>query len=273
MTPLVSVEWLKEHRGSNNLIILDASPESTMSSTAVILPQLIIPDAIRFNIKEKFTDIESKYPNTIPSPKQFGDQCRKLGINKESKIVVYDNLGIYTSPRVWWLFKVMGHENVSVLDGGLGAWIEAKENTVDKYREVKESGDFKSDYQSDYFIDYEGVKGNVNTENYVLLDARSEGRFKGVSPEPRKHLQSGQILNSLNLPYTEVLENGRYKTSAELIDIFGKLELDERDLIFSCGSGMTACITMMACEMVLPNKTILYDGSWTEWAMKEGLII
>ena len=272
MNPLVSVEWLKTQLNHNDLIILDASPQSTMSAEKSKHLDQVIPNAIQFNIKEKFTNRESEYPNTLPSPKQFEIECRKLGINRNSRIVVYDNLGIYTSPRVWWLFKVMGHEEVCVLDGGLKEWIDSKEKVTGTYKQDIEIGDFESNFKSSCLIDYERVKENVNTKEYLFLDARSNGRFQGVDAEPRKQLKSGHVPNSMSLPYTEVLENGKYKSKQELIEIFNALKLDDRNLIFSCGSGITACITLLASEMVMPNKTLLYDGSWTEWAMKEGLL-
>lgn len=272
MTPLVTVEWLKTQLNQSDLILLDASPQSTMSAEKSKYLDQVIPNAIQFNIKEKFTNRESEYPNTLPSPKQFEIECRKLGINRNSRIVVYDNLGIYTSPRVWWLFKIMGHEEVCVLDGGLKEWIDSKEKVTGTYKQDIEIGDFESNFKSSCLIDYERVKKNVNTKEYLFLDARSNGRFQGVDAEPRKQLKSGHVPNSMSLPYTEVLENGKYKSKQELIEIFNALKLDDRNLIFSCGSGITACITLLASEMVMPNKTLLYDGSWTEWAMKEGLL-
>ena len=166
----------------------------------------------------------------------------------------------------------MGHEEVCVLDGGLKEWIDSKEKVTGTYKQDIEIGDFESNFKSSCLIDYERVKENVNTKEYLFLDARSNGRFQGVDAEPRKQLKSGHIPNSLSLPYTEVLENGKYKSMQELIKIFNALKLEDRNLIFSCGSGITACITLLASEMVMPNKTLLYDGSWTEWAMKEGLL-
>ena len=167
-------------------------------------------------------------------------ECRNLGINKKSKIVVNDSLGVYTSPRVWWLFKVMGHANVSVLDGGLKEWIASKGKLTDNYKQDIETGDFESNFQNFYLIDYEGVKENIKTEEYLLLDARSNGRFQGTDAEPRKHLKSGGVTDSINLSYTDVIENGKYKSKEELIKIFTALKLDDRSLIFSCGSGMKA---------------------------------
>ena len=123
INPLISTEWLNENLSLDNLIILDASPASTVGGKVSPFPDVSIPNARKINIKEQLTNKESDFPNTVPTDSQFEKVCRSLGINKDSKIVVYDNLGIYTSPRVWWLFKVMGHQAVGVLDGGLLDWV------------------------------------------------------------------------------------------------------------------------------------------------------
>ncbi len=273
MGPLVSVDWLESHLDRKDLIILDASPPTTMTSQLVENEGKIIPHARRFDLKNIFSNQQSEYPNTIPFSSQFEKECRNLGINKESRIVIYDNLGIYTSPRAWWLFKVMGHDTVSVLDGGLPAWMNNGNSVTDIYHIGFKAGDFVVDYNRNLVKSYEEVKNNIISRECLLIDARSNERFTGSAPEPRKHLKSGSIDHSLNLPYGEVLENGKYKSINELKQIFAALKIGDQDLIFSCGSGMTACIILLASHLVSENKTFLFDGSWTEWAMKEGLLL
>ena len=225
-----------------------------------------IRGARHFDLKNEFNDVSSKLPNTLPGPKQFENSCRKLGINNSSKIVVYDNLGIYLSPRVWWMFNALGHQNIAVLNGGLPEWISQGNETVQQVENNITRGDFEAKFHPEMVKDYDFVLSNVTLKESVLIDARSAGRFKGIAPEPREGLQSGNIPGSLNLPYTEVLENGKFKSREELSEIFNNLKIDEKALIFSCGSGVTACIILLASELVSKNDKSVYDGSWTEWA-------
>lgn len=270
---LVSSEWLKHNSSNENLVILDASPKRTVSGKSSALNDLCIPQARLFNIKQDFTDKNSELPNTVPSASQFEQAAQALGINTNSEIVVYDNLGVYTSPRVWWLFKLMGHEHVCVLDGGLVDWVESGYETVPK-ADLKDDfivGDFKSKLEEEYIVKYEEVLENMETKKLQIVDARSKGRFEGTEKDPRKHLQSGHIPNSINIPYKSLLENGKFKSKEELNKIFTENVTTPRDLAFSCGSGMTACIVMLASEIAFQKSRYLFDGSWTEYAEKQNL--
>ena len=144
MTHLVSASWLWEHRHQKNLIILDASLSSTASGKQSAYKEFAIPNARHFNLKQNFSDLESSFPNTVPSPGHFEKEAQKLGICSDSKIVVYDAMGIYSSPRVWWMFQLMGHQDVAVLDGGLPAWIAADFPVVKRQEHHHKSGDFKA---------------------------------------------------------------------------------------------------------------------------------
>lgn len=272
---IVSVNWLNEHLNDEHLIILDASPKSNITGDSSLYENRIIIKSRYFNLKENFIHSESPFPNTVPSSQQFERECRKLGINHNSKIVVYDNLGIYTSPRVWWLFKIMGHDNIAVLNGGLPEWIKQNYDTVSKengYRTNYEAGNFKAQFQEDLVITYSDILDNTTSNNFLVIDARSAGRFNGIAKEPRKHLKSGKIPNSANIPYPEVIENGKFKTVKKLKEIFEKKCSDSDKLVFSCGSGLTACIIMLASEIAFKKGKYIYDGSWTEWAEKQHLI-
>lgn len=268
LSTLVSVSWLQEHRHLPNLVILDASPQSTMANHSPTNATLQIEGARHFDLKNRFSDQNSGYPNTLPSPEQFEQESQQLGINSDSIIVVYDNLGIYTSPRVWWLFKVMGHHNIAVLNGGLPAWIAQGCTTVSK-RDINNNysiGSFKAQFNPQLVCYYNDIVININKQQSLVIDARSADRFNSLVPEPRKGLRCGHIPNSINIPYTTVLNNGIYKTNEELRSLFNSIITTEQQLIFSCGSGVTACIVLLAYTLILPNKTAIYDGSWTEWA-------
>jgi len=265
LNPLVTVHWLSENLDIPNLIILDASVKNNVSGLKATFPDLQIKGARYFDMETVFFDKENPIPNMMPSPEVFTSECQKLGIHKNSIIVVYDNLGIYTSPRAWWMFKAMGHPYISVLDGGLDAWKRAGlpcEETIEK---KFKRGDFEAHYQVDLVRDSNYILNNLNSDELKILDARSEQRFKGSIPEPREHMASGHIPNSLNLPYNKVLKNGKMKSKSELKKVFGKFNNEDEELIFSCGSGVTACIILLASELVISNKKSLYDGSWSEW--------
>ncbi len=260
--PLVSSSWLFNNLEDPDLIVLDASPKTTEDD----FENIGIKGSRHFDLKNEFSDASGKLPNTLPSAEQFQNSCRKLGITNSSKIVVYDNLGIYLSPRVWWMFNAMGHQNIAVLDGGLPEWIHRGYETVQHKENNIIPGNFNAKFQSEMVKGFDFVLSNVTLKKSVLIDARSAGRFKGIAPEPREGLQSGNIPGSLNLPYTDVLDNGKFKSREELSEIFNKLMINEKPLIFSCGSGVTACIILLASELVLKNDKSVYDGSWTEWA-------
>ena len=266
---LVTPQWLHNNKDNPNLIILDASPESNKSGLEVTYPNLQIPGAIKFDIKNKFSDLNASLPNMLPAPKQFEQACQDIGINKDSILVVYDNLGIYTSPRVWWMFKTMGHDTIAILDGGLTAWIDAGYAAVAICNNRIKRGDFKANFNPHWVVDTKQVKEIINNKNALLIDARSKGRFYGITPDPRPELPRGHIPTSVNLPFKEVLQNGTFKNKESLQELFSEFNTQDTPLVFTCGSGITACIVLVAAHQVLPNKKAVYDGSWTAWALSE----
>ena len=267
--PLVSVTWLHENFDNPDLIILDASPPNNKSNLVATFPGIQIKGARFFDMKNSFSDLENPIPNMLPSPEQFEEACRKLGINKNSKIIVYDNLGIYTSPRVWWMFRAMGHHEIAVLDGGLSAWKNAGYDCETSTKTAHSPGNFEATYQPALVKGVENVLQNINKEKALVIDARSTGRFHGTAPEPRTNLKGGHIPKSLNLPFGQVLKEGHFLPKDELEKAFQSLNLDDRPLVFTCGSGITACVIMLASELVLDNPKAVYDGSWSEWGLLE----
>ena len=271
MKELVSIAWLKENLHKKGLILLDSSLTKTVDGKNSEFKDLTIPTARYFDLKVNFSDINSPFPNTIPSKEQFERECRKLGINNSSEIVIFDNLGIYSSPRAWWMFKTMGHNKVSVLDGGLNEWIKRKLPTEKRTHKTYEDGDFEATPNEDYVVNYAVIKQNTDRQTFTLIDARSKGRFNGTENEPRKELKSGNIKNSINIPYKDVLSDGKYKSKEALKKLFEKKCNYNDKLVFSCGSGLTACIVLLACEIGFKKSKFVYDGSWTEWAEKNNL--
>ena len=254
---LISVSWLQNHLDDKNIVLLDASSAPN---------GLVIENALRFDIKNTFSDRASPLPNTLPSASQFEVEARKLGISSDSHIIIYDAQGIFTSPRAWWLFTIMGHSKVSILDGGLPAWSSHNLPLKPYDNTPKSLGNFKANFNTDAVTFYNDILENVSKKSCNLIDARSAGRFSGNDPEPRAHLQSGHIPNSYNLPYSVVLDNGSFKSKDDLKRIFQGLTLDEKPIIFSCGSGITACILLFAYQLISNKPASIYDGSWTEYA-------
>lgn len=266
-SPLVSSTWLKAHISDPNLIILDASIAKVGAKEAND-ENKGIKGARFFDLKNTFSNKNVPLPNTFPSVEQFEKGCRELGINNESQIVVYDSKGIYSSPRVWWMFKTMGHKNVAVLDGGLPEWEQSGGEIAPLQTEDYKPGNFTATFTPEKVKDFEFITANLENPDYCIIDARSAGRFNGTAPEPREGLRSGSIPNSANLPYTEVLENGKFKPVSELKAYFEQLNIGDKKLVFTCGSGLTACIILLAAELATTNPTHVYDGSWTEWGQK-----
>ena len=270
---LVDCHWLKEHLYNPNLKILDSSPQSNVSGLESEYKGKYIKGAIPFDIKGQFSDKNSAIPNTLLPADEFEESVRSLGINEDDDIMVYDNLGIYTSPRVWWMFKVMGHKNIAVLDGGLPEWIKCGYETVSDLSSNFSVGNFKAIFNKDLVKSSIDIIENLRSNDALVLDARSKGRFDGSAPEPREGLSSGHIPNSASLPFKEVLHEGKMKSKEELKKIFQSKNVSDAPLVFSCGSGLTACITYLAAEIALKNEKAVYDGSWTEWAqIQPGMI-
>jgi thiosulfate/3-mercaptopyruvate sulfurtransferase len=270
---IVDCSWLNDHLLDDDLVILDASPKSNVSGLESEYAGIRIKGAVSIDIKGQFSDKHSEMPNTLLSPEEFQKAAQSLGINKRDKIVVYDNLGIYSSPRVWWMFKAMGHEAIAVLDGGLPEWINQGYAT-EKIEDLDIlPGDFVAELNQSMVKYIEDVVSNIESKEYSVLDARSLGRFAGTAPEPRKGLSSGHVPRSQSLPFKDVLDGGKMKSKSELKKIFESKISGDEPIIFSCGSGLTACITLLAADQVLDNEKSVYDGSWTEWAQKQPNLI
>lgn len=272
----LTAEQLNAQMDDPNLVLLDVSVSKVNGESENTANQTI-PGALVVNLKRDFSDPEAPFPNTVPSPMQFQETCNRLGIKNDSKVVVFDNLGVYSSPRVWWLFKLMGHEDVQVLDGGSSAWVKAGYPTIesiawDRNSMYNTTNSYAVDYHPSWVKLYDDIVLNTSASKFSIVDARAKGRFDGTAPEPRKLLQSGAIPNSVNLPYQEVLNGHQLKSSEELKTIFSNLATDQ-EVVYSCGSGLTACIVLLAGQIAGVESMNVYDGSWTEWAELQNLFI
>ena len=257
MKAIVSTAWLKENLDHPKLVILYSNLGDQETPN-------YIPNSRLFDIKNTFSNLESEFPNTFPIATSFQEKCQEIGIHNDSVIVVYDARNTFSSPRVWWLFKTMGHQNVAVLNGGLQAWKNKSYPTTKTLVFAHKKGDFFANLKPQSVKNIDFIQQNLTTQQSLIIDARSADRFNGLVPEARKGLRSGHIPNSINIPYQKVLSDGKFKSVAELKEIFKNIP-EHKPLVFSCGSGVTACVVLLAAQQVIENKMAIYDGSWTEW--------
>ncbi|MGB1311197.1 MAG: sulfurtransferase [Leucothrix sp.] len=269
-TPIITAEQLFKQLSHPNLVVLDASyymPAMQRDGFQEWQARRI-GHAQHFDFDNIICEQGADYPHTMPSPAQFEQDVQALGINNDSLIVVYDGAGMFASPRAWWMFRAMGHENVAVLDGGLPAWETAGLPLQTSSIEPAIPGNFTAHYQPDRFSDTDAVLMALQDDQTQLLDARSIGRFKGVEAEPRAGLRSGHMPSAKSLPFTDLLDNGFLKPTEVLKAQLASVAEPNQQLIFSCGSGVTACHLALAAELAGYKKLSVYDGSWCEWGAR-----
>lgn len=263
--PLVSVSWLANNLERKNIIVLDASMAQVSIKNDTKLTGIQIPTARFFDIKLNFSDPSGRFPNTLPSEEQFTREAQKIGIYKNSIVIVYDEKGFYSSARAWWLFKAMGHNKIAILDGGLPEWLKEGRKVERKNTYSGERGDFVADYNPVFIKNFVELEDSLKDKNAIIIDARSAERFVGIVPEPREGLRSGIIPGSVNLPYSKLLNGSTFKSKNELKIIFANISQKKDSLIFTCGSGITACILALGAAIAGYDKLSVYDGSWTEY--------
>lgn len=267
--PLVSTQWLAERLADPKIVVVDGSwylPAMGRDGKAEY-QDMHIPGAVFFDI-DAISDPGSELPHTLPSASHFGDAVGKLGISENHQIIVYDGGGLFSAPRVWWMFRIFGAPNVSVLDGGLPKW--NAENLP------LESGSVSRDpVKFNAMLDINAVAYTGDVENALqsgavqVADARSRPRFQGTAPEPREGIPPGHMPGARNLPATDLVADGRLKPPGDIQSAILQAGLDPaRPLITSCGSGVSAAIINLAFERAGYRNPKLYDGSWTEWATR-----
>ncbi|MFD1613758.1 sulfurtransferase [Gelatiniphilus marinus] len=260
-SPTVSAEWLHNNLNAENLVVLDGTINKPFDAS-----QKQIPKARYFDIKNKFSDVSNSFPNAFPSAEQFQKEARNLGINTNSAIVITDDKGIYSSARVWWLFKAFGYNNVAVLNGGFPAWLKAGFPIETMKNYSGKTGNFVAQLQPKFMQFFNDVVKASKSKTHNIIDARSAARFNCLEAEPRAGLRMGNIPNSKNIPFKNLLnDDGLLKPKEELKTIFSKIINKDDDIIFSCGSGITACVLALGAEISGYKNMSVYDGSWTEW--------
>ncbi|CEL94690.1 unnamed protein product [Vitrella brassicaformis CCMP3155] len=239
-----------------------------------------IPGAMFVDIDE-VADQSSPYPHMLPSPMEFSEHTSRLGVQSGDYVVCYDSIGIFSAPRLWWMFHFFGLPNVSVLDGGLKKWLSDGYPTDDSPPAPLPSPapPLPISTQAHMLRSYEDINANIDNYNKgmtsgveQMLDARPLNRFEGKEPEPRPNLPSGHMPHSKSLFFGDlVTPEGPYKDKQALMDAFNITNVDlDKPIVCSCGSGVSAAIIALALELVGKREGVaVYDGSWTEWKMRQ----
>lgn len=264
---LVSTDWLAEHLSAPDLRVVDATWRlpGQGGDPAEDYKNAHIEGARFFNIDE-ISDTSSPLPHMLPPMEKFVSRLRAMGIGDGHRVVVYDQDGLFSAARVWWMFRVFGHQDVAVLDGGLKKWI-AEGRPTDDMPPVMRDRHFTGRMDASLIRNVTQVASALKLGSEQVIDARSPSRFRGDEPEPREGLRAGHMPGALNVHYATLLNgDATMKSPDELRQVFEAAGADlSRPVITSCGSGVTAAILSLALARLGKAKAAVYDGSWSEW--------
>jgi len=271
MENLVTTAWLAETLHAPDLVVLDASfymPAENIDPAAVF-QQSHIPGARFFDI-DHIADKDTDLPHMVPSAGRFERLASALGLSNSSRVVFYDQKGIFSAPRGWWMMRLFGHDAVAVLDGGLPKWRAEGRPLSHGPAPEAAPGHFRANLRAARLRGIGDMLENLHTRQALVLDARAAGRFDGTSPEPRPNLPSGHIPGAKNLPAPQLLgPENTYLPPDALRARFAAAGVDgSQPVITSCGTGVSAAILTLGLTLAGHDPGALYDGSWTEWASR-----
>ncbi|HXE03370.1 MAG TPA: 3-mercaptopyruvate sulfurtransferase [Methyloceanibacter sp.] len=275
-TWLTETDELARELDAPDLVIIDASwhmPAENRNAHEEYLAEHI-PGAIFFDIDE-IADTKSGLPHMLPPPEKFSSRMRSMGIGDGSRIVVYDSSGLFSAARVWWTFRVMGVDDVSVLNGGLPKWKREGLPLESGPARSRTARHFTARRNLDLVRDVGDIKALLKDRSAEIVDARAADRFAGKAPEPRPGLRSGRIPGSHNLPFAKLLnKDGTLKTAPEIERLFEEAGVDlSKPVVASCGSGITASVLALGLAEIGHRRAAVYDGSWSEWGADQNLPI
>ena len=272
MNQLIEIDWLKENLNDPQLKIIDGTwhmPASDLNAFE-IFKEKHIPNAVFIDLEE-ISNQNSNLPHMMPDNDYFSKKISSLGINNNDHLVIYDMYGMFSAARIWFMFKAFGHNNVSLLNGGLPAWIDSNGEISNQINKLKATS-YKANLNKSLIVNYKEVMDNLSNNKYEVLDARSPDRFSGTSEEPRPGMKSGHIPKSKNLYFNYFIDQDSKKfiKKEEIVNLIKKSDIDiKKDIICSCGSGVTACILKFVIELINKDSNIkIYDGSWSEWGTR-----
>jgi thiosulfate/3-mercaptopyruvate sulfurtransferase len=269
--PIVSAEWLKSHLTAPDVRVLDCTyfmPGAPRTGQQVFLAHHI-PGARFFDIDD-IADTDSALPHMLPQPEKFSSRVRRLGLGDGHRVICYDQNGFVASARVWWMFRVMGHGDVSVLDGGFDAWRSAGGAVEDLPPHFLADRHFTVRPRRDLVRDLEQMNQILAAHSAQIVDARSAARFRGEVEEPRPNLRRGHMPGAISVPYTDLIGvDGLMKPDADLKALFASAGVDmAKPIVNTCGSGVTAAVLALAQSLAGHDDAAVYDGSWTEWGAR-----
>jgi len=270
---LRSTAWLAEHLGDPAVRVVDGSfhlPGSGRDPRAEYLNQHI-PGAGFFHI-DGICDPDSGLPHMLPAAETFAREVEALGIGNDDTVVVYDAPGSAAAARVWWTFRVFGHRDVAVLDGGMAKWL-AEGRAVDNRPPEPREAHYAARFNASLVRSKDDLAANLNSAREQVVDNRGPGRFDGVEPEPRPARKMGHIPGSVNIPFVAFMDAERFgiwRPASQLSAVLADAGIDlDRPIVASCGSGVTACTTAFAAYLLGRESVAVYDGSWAEWGNRD----
>ncbi|NKB54473.1 MAG: 3-mercaptopyruvate sulfurtransferase [Rhizobiaceae bacterium] len=272
---LVETDWLFDHLDDANLSIVDASwylptmlADGEPRNGRAEFESRHIPGAVYFDI-DAISQSGSNLPHTLASPEIFAKMVGELGISNQDTIVVYDGMGLFSAARAWWNFRIMGAENVVLLNGGLPKWI-AEQRPTEAGKAEASSKSFDAEFKAGSVVSFDVMSEIVGTGSAQIADARPGPRFTGEAPEPRAGMRSGHMPGALSVPFSELAKDGQLRSAEELSQVFEDAGVDlSRPLVTTCGSGVTAAALTLALETIGHTSHKLYDGSWSEWGSRD----
>lgn len=264
--PLVNVDWLAENIDGVRLV----DGTWSMPNSAAPLPETYIKGAVEFDI-DAIADPSSELAHMRPDIDTFTAAVSKMGINPNDVVVIYDRHGVFSAPRVWWTFRLFGHKNVYVLDGGLPAWVAAGHKTAPRPQSY-EASQYEATTALAKVADIDEMLSAI-ANGMQIVDARPPGRFNGTIPEPRPGLASGHMPGATNIAFGALCTaDSHFKPLEELRRYFQSLDLNA-PIYTTCGSGITAAGLAFTLTRLGASDVRVYDGSWAEYGARTNVPI